>query len=170
MCIYYLLWKLLNIYLSLRNKSTRILFLKYRKCIKQYLVSYHKAFCLSGCVDYMECTIVISCAWLVFLIPYILSKLWLIIQKVSLMICFLVYYTHLLHLWKLIYLAYVLKSFKIISKYWCSSSHMYGKLLISATQIIYYNKYSHRVVLINVMFFQYLSRHLRWTHLVFPAL
>ena len=114
--------------------------------------------------------IVILCEWLVFLILYILSKLWLIIQKVSLMISFLVNYAHLLHLWKFIYLAYVLKTFKIFSKYWCSSYHMYVRLSIGPTQIIYYNKHWPRIVLCNVKFLQYLSRHVMCIHLVFPAL
>ena len=117
-----------------------------------------------------RCTIVILCAWFVFLILYILSKLWLIIQKVSLMISFLVYYTYLLHLWKFIYFAYVLKGLKLNSIYWCRSSHMYFILTIGAIQIIYHNKHWHRVVLSNVQFFHYLSRHVKCIPLVAPAL
>ena len=99
-----------------------------------------------------QLTKVILCEWLVFLILYDLSKLWLIIQKVHSRSVFLVYFTYLFHLWKFIYLAYALKTLKINSIYWCRSLHMYVRLSIGVTQIIYYNKYWHRVVLSNVQF------------------
>ena len=35
---------------------------------------------------------------------------------------------------------------------------MYIRLNIGATQVIYYNKHWHRVVFINIKFFQYISR------------
>ena len=66
---------------------------------------------------------------------------------------FLVYCTYLFHLWKFICLAYALKNLKKNSIYWCKSLHMYVRLSIGITQIIYYNKYWHKIVLINVQFF-----------------